>query len=130
MEYTAIQCIQIAGVGIFGASVFVLLTTIIFNKFVLHTDILPDELTFISYILAGGIMTLLLQWGEVPDLPQGFIWVAIKGFSWTGIFVGLVDIARSRRRDRDTITQAERISMLALESIRAELENRVPVERG
>ncbi|GAG12250.1 unnamed protein product [marine sediment metagenome] len=128
MEYSAVQCFQIIAVGCFGAFVFILLTTIVFNHFVLHTDAIPDALTFVSYIIAGGIMTLLLQLGEVPELPQGFIWVSLKGFSWTGIFVGLVDIARSRRRDREKTIQADRISLLALEGIRKELENRIRAE--
>ena len=99
MEYSLIFSIIL--VGFIGSFAFILITSILFNRFVLHNQVFDDHITGLLYCLIGGIVSLFLYWGETPVLPAGYIWIALKGFTWTGFFGGLVDIISSRREARD-----------------------------
>ena len=108
-------------IGICSSFIFILLTSIIFDRFVLENHVFSNGVTGLLYCLSGGLIALLLQLGESQTIPEVYVWVAVKGFGWTGIFLGLVDIVRTRRLDRDLQELRVLLSDISRERIREEV---------
>ena len=115
MIYSNLECCLIFLVGMLGAFAFILLSSIIFNRFVLQNDVFADWITGTLYCILGGIIVLFLQWGTTSVLPSGYIWVAVKGFSWSGVFTGLVNITYTRR---ELPNQRELLEEVGFEQLR------------